>query len=286
MASALTIEQTDKTLSPREIELPAPTAWPLVLAFGFTLLFAGVLTSMSISVLGAVLTLAGGAGWFREVFPHEHEEAVPILPEDLRITTTRRVVERLPIAPDQLRAWLPVHTYPVSAGVKGGLAGGVAMAVLACGYGLLKVGSIWYPINLLAAVVYAESLRLGPPQLNSFHADSFAIALALHGLVSILVGLLYGAMLPMFSRRPIILGGLIAPVLWSGLLYSILGLLNPLLESRIDWFWFMASQVAFGILAGIVVLRHTSIPTTENLSFALRAGIEAPGTIPPRETGE
>ena len=59
--------------------------------------------------------------------------------------------------------------------------------------------------------------------------SSFAIAVVLHGLVSTLVGLLYGAMLPMFPRRPILLGGLIAPVLWSGLLYSILGLLNPLL---------------------------------------------------------
>ena len=104
--------------------------------------------------------------------------------------------------------------------------------------------------------------------------------------MSITVGLLYGAMLPMFARRPIVLGGLIAPVLWSGLLYSILGLLNPLLESRIDWFWFVASQVAFGIVAGAVVIRQTKIPTAENLSFALRAGIEAPGIMPPRETGE
>ena len=79
-----------------------------------------------------------------------------------------------------MRAWLPVKTYPVSAGVKGGLAGSVAMAVLACAYGVLKAGSIWYPINLLAAVVYAESLKLGPAQLYSFHADSFAIALGLH----------------------------------------------------------------------------------------------------------
>ena len=39
-----------------------------------------------------------------------------------------------------MRAWLPVKTYPVSAGVKGGLAGGVAMAVLACAYGVLKAG--------------------------------------------------------------------------------------------------------------------------------------------------
>src|ERR1700723_2321420 len=156
--------------------------------------------------------------------PHEHEEVVPVFPEDIRLVTARRVVDRVPILPDQLRAWLPVRTYPISAGVKGGLAGSIAMAILACAYGVLKAGSIWYPINLLAAVAYRESLRLVPSQLNSFHADAFAIAFFLHGIVSIFVGLLYGAMLPMFPRRPIFLGGLIAPVLWSGLLYSILGL--------------------------------------------------------------
>jgi hypothetical protein len=190
------------------------------------------------------------------------------------------------ILPDQLRAWLPVRTYSISAGVKGGLAGSIAMAILACAYGVLKAGSIWYPINLLAAVVYRESLRLGPAQLYSFHADAFALAFVLHVVVSIFVGVLYGAMLPMFPRRPIVLGGLIAPALWSGLLYTILGLLNPLLASHIDWLWFMASQVAFGVVAGFVVARQPSFPTRENTSFALRAGIEAPGTMPPRESGE
>jgi hypothetical protein len=287
MATLLAAEQIEQgSRAPSEIELPAPTAWPLVLAFGFTLVFAGLLTSASVSVLGAALALAGCAGWFREVFPHEHEEVVPAVPEDLSVITERRVVERLPIAAEQLRAWLPLETYPISAGVKGGLAGSVAMAALACTYGLLKAGSIWYPINLLAATVYAQSLRLGPAQLNSFHADSFAIAVILHGLGSTLVGLLYGAMLPMFARRPILLGGLIAPVLWSGLLYSTIELLNPLLASRIDWRWFTASQVAFGIVAGLVVVRQERVSTRENLPFAVRAGIEAPGTIPPRETGE
>src|SRR5882672_3664345 len=271
---------------PREIELPSPTAWPLVLAVGFALLFAGLLTSASVSVLGAVLTLAGCVGWFREVFPHEHEEVVPVFAEDPSSATERRIVERLPIAPEFVRAWLPLETYPVSAGVKGGVAGSVAMAVLACAYGELKAGSIWYPINLLAAVVYRESLRVGPAQLHSFHADSFTIAFLLHGLVSILVGLLYGAMLPMLPRRPVVVGGVIAPVLWSGLLYPILDLLNPLLATHIDWFWFVASQVAFGIVAGLVVVRQHSIPTRENVSFALRAGIEAPGLISPRESGE
>jgi hypothetical protein len=287
MATPLTTEQANGTCrTPSTIEMPAPTAWPFILAFGASLLFAGLVTSTSVSVLGAVLALAGCVGWFREVLPHEHEEVVPVLPEDIRLTTERPVVERIPVLPDQLRAWLPVHTYPVSAGVKGGIAGSVAMAVLACAYGVLKAGSIWYPINLLAAVAYRESLRLGPAQLYSFHADAFAIAFGLHGVVSIFVGLLYGAMLPMFPRRPIVLGGLIAPALWSGLLYTILGLLNPLLASHIDWFWFIASQVAFGIVAGLVVVRQQSIPTRENVSFVLRAGIEAPGTISPGKSGE
>src|SRR5437667_6955383 len=287
MVTLLTAEQLDQSSeAPLEIEVPAPTAWPFVLAVGFTLLFAGLLTSVSVSILGAVLALAGCVGWFKEVFPRQHEEVVPIVPEDLRVSTERPVVERLPIAADQVRAWLPVQTYPISAGVKGGLAGSVAMAVLACAYGVLKAGSIWYPINLLAAAVYYQSLKMGPAQLYSFHLDSFLIALGLHALVSTLVGVLYGAMLPMFARRPIVLGGLIAPVLWSGLIYTMLGLLNPLLESRINWAWFIASQVAFGIVAGIVVERQSRMPTRENLSFALRAGIEAPGIIPPRERGE
>jgi hypothetical protein len=283
MATLLTSEElSESPQAPHEIEVPASTAWPFVLAFGCALLFAGLVTSFSVSLLGAVLSMAGSIGWFREVLPHEHEESLIMVPENIRMTTERRVVERVPL-PAYQRAWLPIHTYPISAGVKGGLAGSVAMAVLACAYGLLKAGSIWYPINLLAAAVYAESLKLGPAQLYSFHADSFAIALGLHVVVSTLAGLLYGAMLPMFPRRPIVLGGLIAPVLWSGMLYTILGLLNPLLASHIDWPWFIASQVAFGIVAGLVVIRHSPMPTRENLSFVIRAGIEAPGITPPRE---
>jgi hypothetical protein len=272
--------------APGEIESPAPTAWPIVLSFGFTLVFAGLLTSASVSVLGAVLAIAGCVGWFREVLPHEHHETVPVVAEDVAITTERRIVDRLPVAPELVRAWLPIETYPISAGLKGGLAGSVAMAALACAYGMLKVGSIWYPINLLAAVVYAPSEVPSASQLNSFHAGIFFIAVALHLVTSILVGLLYGAMLPMFARRPIVLGGLIAPVLWSGLLYSIMGILNPVLGSHIDWVWFMASQFAFGIVAGLVVMRQSRVPTRENLPFALRAGIEAPGTMPTRGSGE
>jgi hypothetical protein len=270
---------------PREVEMPAPTAWPFVLAFGSTLMFAGLLTSASVSVLGVILTVAGCVGWFMEVFPHEHEIAVPTVYDETRIATNRSLVDRLPIAPDLVRAWLPIETYPISAGVKGGWAGSVAMAVLACTYGLIKTGSIWYPINLLAASTYGQTLRMGPEQLTRFHLDSFLMALLLHAVGSTAVGLLYGAMLPMFPKRPILLGGLIAPVLWSGLIYSFLDLVNPLLAKLIDWWWFTASQIGFGVVAGLVVIRQVRMRTRENLPFALRAGIEAPGVMP-RDGGE
>jgi len=287
MASQVTADKFGhRAGNPAAIELPAPTAWPIVLAFGCTLLFAGLLTNVSVSVLGAILSLAGSVGWFREVFPHEREERVEIVSEDDEIATERQRVERIHVDEAIVRAWLPLETYPISAGVKGGWAGSVAMAVLACIYGLVKAGSIWYPINLLAAGIYSQSLSLEPAQLSAFHAGPFVAAVILHGIVSTLVGLLYGAMLPMFPHRPILLGGLIAPVLWSGLLYSILGLLNPVLESHINWFWFMASQIGFGVVAGLVVIRQSRVPTRENLPFAVRAGIEAPGMMRQKENGE
>jgi hypothetical protein len=269
-----------------ELKAPASTAWPVVLAFGFTLMFAGLLTNVSISLLGAALAACGSAGWLREVFPHEHEIAVVPEQEEDVVTTSRRIVERFPLAEAQRRAWLPLETYPVSAGLRGGIVGSAAMAIVACIFGLLHAGSIWYPINLLAAVLYSQSQSLSAEQLNAFHANSFLIATLLHLLGSALVGLVYGAMLPMLPRRPILLGGLIAPMLWSGLLWAVMDLLNPLLSQHIDWVWFVASQVAFGVTAGLVVVRQSRVPTYENVPLAVRAGIEAPGIMKSREREE
>ena len=263
--------------APDTIILPAPTAWPITLAFGITLLFAGLVTNASLSILGAILAVTGCVGWFRDVLPHEKEETIRVTAEVPVVATSRLEVERLPIAPELSRALLPLETYPVSAGIKGGLAGSVAMAALACLYGLLKQGSIWYPINLLAATAYSQYLRFGTASLDAFHLSSFSIAVVIHLLTSLLVGLLYGAMLPMFPRRPILLGGVVAPILWTGLLHSILELLNPLLNERIDWRWFVASQFAFGIVAGLVVMRQERVPVHQFVPFAVRAGIEAPG---------
>ena len=260
----------------QSVTLPAPTAWPIVLAFGVTLLFAGLVTNASVSLLGAILIIAGCVGWFRDVLPHEQHVEVPIVEEYAPITTQHPQVARLPVAPDLVRALLQLETYPVSAGIKGGLAGSVAMAALACLYGILKQGSIWYPINLLSATIYSQSVRLESASLNQFHIGTFLLAVALHVITSLLVGLLYGAMLPMFPRRPILLGGVIAPVMWTGLLHSILGLINPLLDELIDWRWFIASQFAFGIVAGLVVVRQERVRVRQFVPFAMRAGIEAP----------
>jgi hypothetical protein len=264
------------------VTLPAPTAWPVTLAFGVTLLLAGLVTNSALSILGAILFVCGCVGWFRDVLPQEKEETIEVTVEVAPVTTARRQVERLPVAPDLPRALLPLETYPVSAGIKGGLAGSVAMAVLACLYGLIGHHSIWYPINLLAATVYSQSHLFATTSLTSFHLVSFLLAAAIHLLTSLLVGLLYGAMLPMIPRRPIILGGIVAPILWTGILHSILGLLNPLLNQLISWPWFVASQFGFGIVAGLVVVQQEQVRTRQLVPFMMRAGVEAPGMMKER----
>jgi hypothetical protein len=230
------------------------------------------------SILGAVLALAGTVGWFRDVLPHEAHETVSISDKVEPVVTTRPEVAPVGWITHELnRSRLPLEIYPVSAGIKGGLAGSVAMALLAMFYGIASKHGIWYPINLLAAGFFPA--RNTTAQIAAFHWDSFVIAVAVHMITSLIVGLLYGAMLPMFPSRPILLGGLVAPLMWSGLIYGILGFVNPVLNQRIDWFWFVLSQVGFGIVAGIVVSRQVRVRTWQHLPFAVRAGVEATGVM-------
>ena len=258
------------------IHLPAPTAWPIVMAFGIMLAFAGLVTNATISVFGVVLTLAGAVGWFRQVLPHEAHEDVPVVVEEVVITTTRPEVERL-VIPEDNRAHLPLETYPIISGIKGGLAGAVAMVPPALLYGLIAEHSIWYPINLLGGAGVANWRNPTTADIATFHWQGLFVASAIHLIACVLVGLLYGAMLPMLPRRPILLGGIIAPVLWTGLLHSTMGIVNPVLDDRIAWGWFLVSQVAFGLVAGLVVARQERIRTTQSLPFVMRMGLEASG---------
>jgi hypothetical protein len=266
--------------------MPAPTAWPVVLAFGVTLTFAGLVTSESVTLCGALLSALAAAGWFRDVLPEEAYERVPVRPVIPGPTAPHRRVAHVEVAAHLQRAWLPLEIYPVSAGLKGGMAGAVVMALLAMAYGIGSGTSIWYPINLLAAGFFPGAVKLTTSEIAAFQTGPLLIAASIHLITSVLVGLLYGAMLPMLPRRPIVLGGFVAPLVWSGLLHSILGVINPVMNQRLDWPWFVLSQVGFGIVAGLVVSRQERMQTWQGLPLAVRAGLEVPGLIRERDGGE
>jgi hypothetical protein len=143
--------------------------------------------------------------------------------------------------------------------------------------------SIWYAVNLLGGAGVAQWRNPTTADIAAFHWNGLIIATIIHASVCTLIGLLYGAMLPMWPKRPILLGGLIAPLLWTGLLHSILGFVNPAFNSRIAWGWFALSEILFGIVAGVVVTRTGKIRTHQALPFVLRMGIEAKEFNPKKE---
>ena len=114
-------------------------------------------------------------------------------------------------------------------------------------------------------------------EMRHFRLSAFITANIIQGSVTLLVGLLYGAMLPMWPKRPMLLGGIIAPVIWTGLLYGTLGIVNPFLAERIDWWSFAASQVIFGLVAGYTVTKLGRIKRLEQVPLSVRLGVETPG---------
>jgi hypothetical protein len=273
-------------VSEEVVHLPTPTAWPLVLALGLTFALAGLVTNWGISVLGAVLIVAGCVGWFGQVWPHAQHIAVPVKVQRYEYTSVRTKVAHIEID-ESHRARLPVHTPSVTAGVKGGIAGGAAMIVPAVLYGLIRYHSIWYAVNLLGGAGVAGWTNPTLSEILHFRLSALITATIIHAVGSLLIGLLYGAMLPMLPRHPMLLGGIIAPVLWTGVLHSALPLINPYLAARIDWSWFVVSQVTFGLVAGWVVSHQVDIRTEQFMPFAVRMGLETPGMMEerPREDG-
>lgn len=277
-------ERTEQT----HIELPAPTFWPIVFAFGITLLFAGLVTHWAVGVVGLVIAFRGALGWWHNVIPHEEHEEVPIEPE-LRpapVLVEARSVVRLQAGEHGHRVRIPEEVHPYSAGLWGGLAGGAAMAALACLYGLIAQHSIWYPVNLLAGTVIPDLGHATIEQLRAFNGLALVAAIVGHVCISILVGIVYAVMLPMFPKYAPFWAGILMPLFWSGLVATVLNIVNPVLNERINWLWFVVCQLAFGLVGGYVIARSTSIKTMQSWTLAERAFFEAPGVKRAREDEE
>ena len=276
------MEQHNNESGHNAVHMPEPTAAPMALALGITLIITGMVTHVAVTLLGVILSLAASYKWFRAVLPVEAHEMVPVREEEIVLVTSRKTIEKLPLSPIH-RKMVPVETFRFSTGLKGGIAGGIAMIVPATLFSLLKFHSLWYAMNLMAAGGFVTWTHESNEFLAQFHMEGLLAALAIHAVTSLLVGSLYGAMLPMFPRWPILTAGFLAPLLWTGLLASALNIVSPILNERIDWIWFIPSQIAFGLVAGYVVNLDAKVRTRQfqSLPFVLRAGVQ--GAIEDRD---
>jgi len=255
---------------PYSREVPTPTAWPLVAAFGTALLFAGIVTNLSASVVGLVLLVLGSAGWFRVVFPREECERI-------EPTGGQIPVRPVPLPPREAprkRLVLPVEIHPYRAGLFGGIAGGIAMGVVAAAWGVMEHQSPWLPLNLLVGAVNPTLASASEAELAAFNPGWLAIAGGIHLVLSLLTGLLYVVSLPMMPRRPILFGVVVVPVILTSISWSVMGIVNPAMEEYLSWWWFIGSQVAFGAVCGVVVSRFAKVSLMKDLDLATRMGIE------------
>jgi hypothetical protein len=150
---------------------------------------------------------------------------------------------------------------PLVAGLLGGLVGGLVMPIPALLWGLLNRHGIWYPVNLLAGMIWPGLGNLPTDEIHRFHWDWLLAALAIHAAFSVMFGIAYGLLLPRLwpIPGPIAWGGLLMPLLWSGVGYGLMGVVNPVLQERVDWPWFVVSQFVFGVTAAVVVVRSETI---------------------------
>ena len=248
------------------VEMPRSTAWPIVLALGITLLGAGLVTSLALSLVGAVLFVLALGGWIGQLLPgrgHRHE---PMVESALR----SRPVTALPGMVDQLRPGmaghrfrLPEKVHPISAGVKGGIVGGLVMPIPALAYGLLSGHGLWFPVNLLSGMVVPGISGVTEAQLEQFQWGALIVAIFIHAAFSVAFGLFFGVVsptLPPLPGGPVIAGGVLMPLLWTGLCYGSMGIVDPLLEKFVSWPWFIVSQVVYGLAMSIVVVNSEKVP--------------------------
>ncbi len=264
------------------IHLPKPTAWPIVTALGFTLAVSGILTHYVIGIFGLLMLGYGCVGWFRDVLPHEAHEEIEVRVQEIAIESSRKSVARINTGADartgtEHRSHVGEGTFSPLAGIKGGIAGGIAMIVPALAYGLIGQHSPWFPINLLGGAGIMGSAAPTMDYLRAFHAGPFAIAVLIHAVTCLLIGLVYGSALPIMPKHPIVFGGIIAPLLWTGLLSATLPIINPEISEHVNWPSFLIAQLTFGIVAGYVVSRSPYYRQAMTMPLSMRLGLEGSG---------
>jgi mono/diheme cytochrome c family protein len=248
-----------------EVEMPRATAWPIALAAGISLAMLGAATNLFFCVVGGVLFAISLVGWIANLLPgegHGHEAVEEgDLPSAVRVKTD--AVTELKPGVVGYRFQLPEKVHPVSAGVRGGIVGGLLMPIPAFIWAISSGHSIWFPVNLLAGLVIPGLTDMPAKEFDQFHPWLLAGAIVMHVTLSIGFGLIGGVILPTLPQipgGPLLFGGLILPLGWTAANQSLLGIVNPLLADHIDWKWYLVSQLVYGIATSIVIMRSETIP--------------------------
>jgi hypothetical protein len=151
--------------------------------------------------------------------------------------------------------------HPLAAGVRGGIVAGILMVIPAVAWGILSGHGPWYPINLLSGMLRPAADELTVAQLETFQPRWLALASVLHAALSLLFGMVYSLLLARLPQipGPLAWGALVMPLLWTATSYGFMGVVNPVLQQRVDWPWFVASQFVFGLMAAIIVVRSQMV---------------------------
>src|SRR5258708_32103932 len=95
------------------IEMPASTAWPILLAFGITLSFASLVTNAGVGIAGFILIGCGVAGWGKQVLPEEHHEMIPVKARQFTPASLRHHVAHIQVS-EVHHAFLSFVSYDVT----------------------------------------------------------------------------------------------------------------------------------------------------------------------------
>jgi hypothetical protein len=264
------------------VEMPSPTSAPLVLSLGLVLLAAGAAMGLAFVVVGAVVLVAGVGIWVVELLPgrgHCHEALVEPARRPGSVTPRPGTVGQLRPGMPGYRVRLPEDVHPISAGIKGGIFGGLAMLVPALLYGLISGHGLWYPVNLLAGMVLPGIGDMSREDLEDFHVSLLLTGVVIHVTTAVVLGLIYGVLLPTLPAIPQALawGALLAPILWTGVTYSLMGVVNPELRDGVSWPWFILSQFVYGVAMSLVVTQATGLrPLVRGLAGGVVGGVLMP----------